>query len=81
VHEADSRGTQRIAAIAGQADAGGVRCKETAMTARLSTTMMTVTSRLAMSRGGRVALHLACILAGSDPLVHWHGITRDLRGI
>jgi hypothetical protein len=35
--------------------------------------------RLASTRGGRVALHLACILAGSDPRAHWQGIKRELR--
>ena len=51
------------------------------MTARINTAMMVLTSRLATSRGGRVTLHLACILAGSsDPRMHWQGITRDLRG-
>jgi hypothetical protein len=35
--------------------------------------------RLASTRGGRVALHLACILAGSDPRAHWQGIQRELR--
>lgn len=34
---------------------------------------------LAASRAGRVALHLACILAGSDTAVHWRGIGRELR--
>jgi hypothetical protein len=50
------------------------------MAARLSTTMMTLTSRLAVSRHGRVALHLVCMLAGSDPAMHWQGIGRELRG-
>lgn len=51
------------------------------MTARLNTAVMILTSHLAGSRGGRVALHLACILAGSsDPAMHWQGIGRDLRG-
>ena len=34
---------------------------------------------LAASRGGRVTLHLACILAGSDPAMYWQGIGRELR--
>lgn len=50
------------------------------MTARLNTAVMVLTSRLAASRGGRVALHLACILAGSDVAMHWQGIGRDLLG-
>jgi hypothetical protein len=50
------------------------------MTARISTAMMTRLSfMLATSRGGRVTLHLACMLAGSDPVMHWHGISRELR--
>lgn len=36
--------------------------------------------RLAASRGGRVTLHLACMLAGSDPRMHWEGIGRELAG-
>jgi hypothetical protein len=52
---------------------------ERAMTAHLDSAMMVLTSRLATSRGGRVTLHLACILAGSDRAMHWQGITRDLR--
>ena len=50
------------------------------MTARISTTMMTLSCLLAASRGGRVALHLACIVGGSDAAVHWQGIRRDLLG-
>jgi hypothetical protein len=33
---------------------------------------------LATSRGGRVALHLVCMLAGSDLRMHWQGIGREL---
>jgi len=50
------------------------------MTARISNAMTTLTSRLAVSRSGPVALHLACILAGSDGVMHGQGITRELRG-
>ena len=50
------------------------------MAARLSTTMTVLSCRLATSRHGRVALHLACILAGSDPAMHWQGISREMRG-
>ncbi|HKX42077.1 MAG TPA: hypothetical protein VJO99_13035 [Burkholderiaceae bacterium] len=50
------------------------------MTERLGTAVTSLTCFLAASRGGRVALHLACIVAGSDPLTHWHGIVRDLQG-
>jgi hypothetical protein len=50
------------------------------MATRLSTKMTVLTCRLAASRRGRVALHLACILAGSDPGMHWQGISRELRG-
>ena len=35
---------------------------------------------LATSRSGRVALHLACVLAGSDVRMHWEGIGRELVG-
>jgi hypothetical protein len=51
------------------------------MTARIRTAMAAHLSyRLVTSRGGRVALHLACILAGSDAVMHWQGIGRELRG-
>ena len=50
------------------------------MTARINHAMITFWSVLAVSRGGRVALHIACILAGSDPVMHWQGLRRDLFG-
>lgn len=50
------------------------------MTARMNHAMITLLSLLAMSRGGRVALHIACIVAGSDPVMHWQGVRRDLFG-
>lgn len=50
------------------------------MAARLDTTFRALTARLAATRPGRVTLHLACMLAGSDRSMHWHGIGRELRG-
>lgn len=50
------------------------------MTERLRTTMTTATTRLAATRHGRVTLHVLCILAGSDPVMHWQGISREFRG-
>jgi len=51
------------------------------MTARIQHATMTFSSLLAISRVGRVALHIACIVAGSDPVMHWRGVRRDLFGI
>ena len=34
---------------------------------------------LPVSRSGRVILHMACVLAGSDPAFHWDSIRRELR--
>ncbi len=50
------------------------------MTERLRTTMTTVTTRLVATRHGRVTLHVFCILAGSDPVMHWLGISREFLG-
>ena len=50
------------------------------MAARRDTTMRALATRLATTRQGRATLHLACMLAGSDPRMHWHGIGRELRG-
>lgn len=50
------------------------------MTARISNAMITLTAQLAMSRGGRIVLHIACIASGSEPAMHWQGIRRDLVG-
>jgi hypothetical protein len=50
------------------------------MAARFDTTFRALTARLAAMRSGRVALHLACMLGGSDCAMHWHGIGRELRG-
>ena len=50
------------------------------MNARINHATIAISSLLAMSRGGRVALHIACILAGSDPVMHWKGVRRDLFG-
>ena len=51
------------------------------MSALIRTSMLEPLSfRLATSRGGRVALHLACMAAGSDRAMHWQGIVRELRG-
>jgi hypothetical protein len=51
------------------------------MSARVSTAVMERLSLLlATSRGGRIALHLACIVAGSDRGMHWDGISRELCG-
>jgi len=49
------------------------------MTALINPAMTRLSLALAESRGGRVTLHVACILAGSDPAMHWHGIGRELR--
>jgi hypothetical protein len=50
------------------------------MTARIASTMTRLSFKLAVSRGGRVVLHLACMVAGSDAAMHWQGIGRELRG-
>jgi hypothetical protein len=52
---------------------------ETAMTTRVSTTMTRLSFKLATSRSGRVTLHVACIIAGSNPVMHWQGISREFR--
>lgn len=49
------------------------------MSARINTAMTRLSLVFAASRSGRVGLHLACILAGSNPVMHWHGISRELR--
>ncbi|WP_157730685.1 hypothetical protein [Variovorax sp. HW608] len=42
--------------------------------------LINISGRLATTRGGRIALHLACMLAGSDRRPHWRGICRELAG-
>jgi len=49
------------------------------MTALMNPALTRLSLALAGSRGGRVTLHLACILAGSNRSMHWHGIRRELR--
>lgn len=41
--------------------------------------MIRLHSLLSVSRSGCVILHMACVMAGSDPAFHWDSLRRELR--